>query len=610
MTSPDYQKLFNTIAGIAAWLLILLFLIAAVLALIRLRPGEALVSFVGLIRFGFTIGAGGALLTMMVQVRDAVSNTLAGTGGAGTIIGSSDITDRIHAFRSGALTALSALASAPSFGGGILIALVNIVGMIAGFVTWMVLEVSNQWIPLSVAILLLQTAGMAGPDQTRKWVSKGITGLWILLLAKPMVILVFRVGQAGLANATGLAGYLIAIVTLLACAIAPFVMWRLFPVGDGGPVGLVKALGAGIGSIMALRRFGGGASQQPGQTRESMNDTQAAAGDDDTGSARRSSQSGGGPAGHGSRKVWTARRGLRGGPADPRGLLGRQASAGSPDPDQADGQVAADSTESGPGSSANRPRCPGRPQPKELVTIGVGTGVARMVRSGSGESPGDGGDRTGPVDDPGGEAPKDTEFGTESGQPGQPGGRPRKQGPITVGSPSDRADDDSAPGARRHSAAGPSAASSPTGSTAPTAPAGSVALESPGDRPTDGSGWQAPHPAAQRIGQEPLSADGSAAPVAPPVPPPPIIPGFGSPAATATGKVQALSSPAAPGVGAVEPAALSRSEEPISPRSPAAVPDSVRPRGNRPNRSTTQAGLGPAASEGRWTEADEQEDRT
>ena len=277
MTGSDYRALFNTIAGIAAWVLIVLFLIATALALLRLRPGEAVVSFVGLIKFGFILGAGGALLTMFVQVRDAVSVTLAGAGGAETIIGTSEITDRIRSFSASTMAALTAAASVPSFAGGFLIALVNLFGMIAGFITWVVLKVSSQWIPLCLAILLLQTAGMAGPEQSRRWVSKGVTALWILLLAKPMVILVFRVGQAGMANSTGLDGYLVAILTLASCAVAPYVMWRMFPVGDGGPVGLVKALAAGAGSAMALHRMGGGASRQPGQSRESMNDKQSAA---------------------------------------------------------------------------------------------------------------------------------------------------------------------------------------------------------------------------------------------------------------------------------------------------------------------------------------------
>ena len=72
-----------------------------------------------------------------------------------------------------------------------------------GVVVWVVVWVSGQWIPLVVALLVLQSAGMAAPGMPRKWLSRGFSVLWTLLLTPVMVSDLWRVGNVGLESNTG-----------------------------------------------------------------------------------------------------------------------------------------------------------------------------------------------------------------------------------------------------------------------------------------------------------------------------------------------------------------------------------------------------------------------
>ena len=136
---------------------------------------------------------------------------------------------------------LTAIAADPT-PGLLLAGLLSIVGIVLGVVVWVIVWVSGQWIPLVVALLVLQSAGMAAPGMPRKWLSRGFSVLWTLLLTPVMVLIIWRVGKVGLESNTGYLGLLSGVLVLLACAFSFLIVQRMLPMGEGAGMGIGAAM--------------------------------------------------------------------------------------------------------------------------------------------------------------------------------------------------------------------------------------------------------------------------------------------------------------------------------------------------------------------------------
>ena len=160
-------------------------------------------------------------------------------------------------------------------------------------VVWVVVWVSGQWIPLVVALLVLQSAGMAAPGMPRKWLSRGFSVLWTLLLTPVMVLIIWRVGKVGLESNTGYLGLLSGVLVLLACAFSFLIVQRMLPMGEGGGMGI----GAAVMSASYLAGRASSAARRPGPSREQMAQRQLEHGADTAGGGESGGGSGGGPGG-------------------------------------------------------------------------------------------------------------------------------------------------------------------------------------------------------------------------------------------------------------------------------------------------------------------------
>ena len=133
-------------------------------------------------------------------------------------------------------------------------------------VVWVIVWVSGQWIPLVVALLVLQSAGMAAPGMPRKWLSRGFSVLWTLLLTPVMVLIIWRVGKVGLESNTGYLGLLSGVLVLLACAFSFLIVQRMLPMGEGAGMGI----GAAVMSASYLAGRASSAARRPGPSREQL----------------------------------------------------------------------------------------------------------------------------------------------------------------------------------------------------------------------------------------------------------------------------------------------------------------------------------------------------
>ncbi len=324
MQTVAWSSLFNRIAGVAAALLVLFFLIALATAIIRLKPGDIVPSLLGLVSWGFAMGVGGFLITSVIFVRDWITTALAGgTSGAGSPVAAG--------FSANQNAAFTALITAEHPVGLLGIGALGFIGTMLGYIVNAIIWASNQWIPLAIAIVLLQTAGMAGPKSTRKWVGMGIGLLWTLLLAKPMTMLVFRAGDATIASGTGFFAVLGGVMVLLTTVVAFIFLPRLFALGEGGPLGVGKAMAAAMGIAIAGGRIAtsgrgsSGASTAPGSSRTDLNrgTAQRAEAGAEIGAGRNGSgapAAAGGGVGSGLKHPSAQPDAAAGGPDDPSGL--------------------------------------------------------------------------------------------------------------------------------------------------------------------------------------------------------------------------------------------------------------------------------------------------
>lgn len=258
MTGQSWRDLLGVLGGISAALVLLFFLISLLAALITHRPAAIWPAFFGLISWGAAMGLGGVFLTMLVRARDGTITMLTG---------SSDGRSVLEGFTTSVTDSVAAIAADPS-PGLLLAGLLCIVGMVLAVVVWLVCWAASQWVPLVVALLVLQTAGLAAPGMPRRWLSRGFSALWTLLLTPPMVILIWRVGMLGLESNTGYLGLMIGVLVLAGCSFAFLVVPRMLPMGEGGGLGLGAAL-LSAASWVAGRASTAG---RRNRSRQEMND--------------------------------------------------------------------------------------------------------------------------------------------------------------------------------------------------------------------------------------------------------------------------------------------------------------------------------------------------
>ena len=186
---------------------------------------------------------------------------------------------------------------------------------------------SGQWIPLVVALLVLQSAGMAAPGMPRKWLSRGFSVLWTLLLTPVMVMIIWRVGKVGLESNTGYLGLLSGVLILLACAFSFLIVQRMLPMGEGAGMGI----GAAVMSAGPSSRGGPpaprGGRVPPGNSWRSGNWNTAA---DPAGGGERAAAAADGPGGSGPARGFPRGAGAAGGPAAAPGAGGTTARTGDP----------------------------------------------------------------------------------------------------------------------------------------------------------------------------------------------------------------------------------------------------------------------------------------
>lgn len=256
MTGPSMTGLLNTLGGISAALLLVFFLVSLLTAAVMHRPAQIWPAFFGLVGWGAAMGLGGAFLTMLIAARDGVMTWLNTHGGAGTVL---------DGFPAAVKQSLVSIAADPE-PGLLLAGLLSIVGIGLGVVVWVVIWVSAQWIPLVVALLVLQSAGLAAPGMPRKWLSRGFSVLWTLLLTPVLVLVIWRVGKAGMESNTGYLGLLSGVLVLFGCAFSFLIVQRMLPMGEGTGLGIGAAM-LSAGSWVAGRAS---AATRPGPSRADM----------------------------------------------------------------------------------------------------------------------------------------------------------------------------------------------------------------------------------------------------------------------------------------------------------------------------------------------------
>ena len=106
--------------------------------------------------------------------------------------------------------------------GWLLVAIVSLIGAVAAVVVWVILTMSYQFIPLAIALMIVQMAGATGNETLRKWINRGWGLLWTILLLRPVITTVAELANVQALDKTvqGLVG---AVTLLLICAVAPMV---------------------------------------------------------------------------------------------------------------------------------------------------------------------------------------------------------------------------------------------------------------------------------------------------------------------------------------------------------------------------------------------------
>ncbi|MET3803964.1 hypothetical protein ABIB25_000950 [Nakamurella sp. UYEF19] len=577
---------FNSLAGISAVLTIILFLLALLFAAVTGKLGLIIPATVGLGKWGVTIGAGSTILTLIFGLSGSVADSIAGAG--------SSSNDSLGGLADSLSTGAMNLGGDPVLG-WLLVAFVCLVGMVSAVIVFVVVSISNEFIPLAISLMILQASGFTGPAAFQKWIHRGWGMLWMIILLRPAITLIAK-NASNAANQGTLGGFIGAVSLLLLAAVAPWLVVQMFPVVAAGGLGVMRGLFSAAQGLQAAGGLGKsiGAAAKGGVSRAtSLAQTLSgsagskvpspppkAAPGGGSGSAGSSGSSGSAGAGTGGNTGRGKFGGDSAGSSSGTGIVpvvaatrpGKSMVGNTPSPAEAGGSAGPDSasTDGGVGHST---------APAALVGVGgvdrpPGPDPAAQWR----EPPGGAAPQVGNPTDVA-SAPRvagTTGVGSTSpADAGKPGGKPAGAGnyaPQTAG----RSQAAGAPGARP-AASGAASPGRPAGSSSGSAPDGSgaapvrtpaaaavppAALLPPGAAPSG-------QPPAERPGagtHSPGGGGGDGGPSAPAVPPsaaprPPATP----PAAPA---------PAAP---AGRPAAPTPQQPP---RPPSAAP---QPPGNNPS---------------------------
>lgn len=225
LANPELRSIFGAVGTISLYLILALFLINALVAVIRMRPREIAESGLGVVQWAFALGVGLTLVALAITISDGVADWFAGE--------TAQTADAVYA-RFFVLMATLAT-SQPTANGWLLVALVFLFGALAAGVAFLLLMFRQGAIVLAVCLLILQMAGSAGTEATRRWSRKGRSVLWAAITAKPVSVVVFRLGEFWIGQGRGLADLVIGVGTLGIAAFAPFVVIKFFSLdGEGG----------------------------------------------------------------------------------------------------------------------------------------------------------------------------------------------------------------------------------------------------------------------------------------------------------------------------------------------------------------------------------------
>ncbi|MFI9811463.1 hypothetical protein [Saccharothrix variisporea] len=231
---PGLRSVLGALGTVSAYLVLLFLLINAVIAVVRMRTRELAESGLGVVRWAFGLGVGLTLVSLAVFVSDRVADWFADET-AGT---SQAVYVRFFAL----MHQLVLSDQVSQSQGWLLLMLVFLLGAVAAGVAYLLLVFRKGAIVLAVAVLVLQLAGGAGPGALRKWPRKGLSVLWACVIAKPVTVIVFRLGESWIGAGRGLGDLLIGVGTLGVAAFAPFVVVKWFPLDS-------DVLGASRGSM-------------------------------------------------------------------------------------------------------------------------------------------------------------------------------------------------------------------------------------------------------------------------------------------------------------------------------------------------------------------------
>ena len=237
----------NGLAGISGMLMLIFLLLTLLTAVFTQKMGLIIVAGMGAFRWAVSIGLASTILTMLFQGSNYVSDAIAGSGGSNQSIAAYGVSLSQSALNIGGTQIV----------GWILVAALCLLGMLAAVVVWVVLNISYEFIPLALGLMVLQLSGLTGSESMRKWIHRGWGLLWTIVLLRPAVTLVAKFATVDASQAT-LAGLTGGVVLLLVAAVAPWLIVAMFP--------LVASAGLGVGkALMGAAQTAGGLAQLAGR---------------------------------------------------------------------------------------------------------------------------------------------------------------------------------------------------------------------------------------------------------------------------------------------------------------------------------------------------------
>lgn len=271
LDEPGLRSILGALGTVSAYLVLLFLLINAVIAVLRMRTRELAESGLGVVRWAFGLGVGLTLVSLAIFVSDRVADWFADET-AGT-------SDAVYVRFFALMLQLTMSDQVSQSTGWLLVMLVFLVGAVAAGVAYLLLVFRKGAIVLAVAVLILQLAGGAGPRTLRKWPRKGLSVLWACVIAKPVTVIVFRLGESWIGAGRGLGDLLIGVGTLGVAAFAPFVVVKWFPLdGDvlGAGRGSMAMSSATVLAMLATRTSNSGSTVQASAGQSAPTDRQAA----------------------------------------------------------------------------------------------------------------------------------------------------------------------------------------------------------------------------------------------------------------------------------------------------------------------------------------------